>query len=83
MEEADKSIEKVTLEPRVTDIPCEKCGRMMVIKDGRFGEFLACPGYPECNFTKAIVEESEYPCPKCGRKLVYKRSKKGMRFPEY
>lgn len=80
LEEADKSIEKVTLEPRVTDIPCEKCGRMMVIKDGRFGEFLACPGYPECNFTKAIVEESEYPCPKCGRKLVYKRSKKGMRF---
>lgn len=80
LEEADKSIEKVTLEPRVTDIPCEKCGRMMVIKDGRFGEFLACPGYPECNFTKAIVEESDYSCPKCGKKLIYKKSRKGMRF---
>ncbi len=80
IEEADKTLEKVNLEPVVTDIPCEKCGRMMVIKDGRFGQFLACPGYPECNFTKAIVEESDYNCPKCGKRLIYKRSKKGMRF---
>ncbi len=80
VEEADKTIEKVNIEPVVTDIPCEKCGRMMVIKQGRFGKFLACPGYPECSFTKAIVEESEYNCPKCGKKLVYKKSKKGMRF---
>ncbi len=80
IEEADKTLEKVNLEPVVTDIPCEKCGRMMVIKDGRFGQFLACPGYPECNFTKAIVEESEYNCPKCGKRLIYKRSRKGMRF---
>ncbi len=80
VKEADQNIEKVTLQQRVTDIPCEKCGKMMVIKEGRFGEFLACPDYPKCKFTKAIVQESEYRCPKCGGKLIYKRSKKGAKF---
>ena len=80
IKEADSKIEKVKLQQRVTDIPCEKCGKMMVIKEGRYGEFLACPDYPKCKFTKAIVEESDYSCPKCGGKLIYKRSKKGSRF---
>ncbi len=80
VENADKTIEKVNLEPQVTDIPCDICGSMMVIKDGRFGQFLACPNYPECKCTKPIVEEAGYNCPICGKPLVYKRSKKGMRF---
>lgn len=80
VEKADNSIEKVNLEPRVTDIPCDNCGEMMVIKEGRFGEFLACPNYPECKCTKPIIEEAGYDCPKCGKKLIYKRSRKGMRF---
>lgn len=80
VEKADSSIEKVNLEPRITDIPCDNCGEMMVVKDGRFGEFLACPNYPECKCTKPIIEEAGYDCPKCGKKLIYKRSRKGMRF---
>ena len=52
----------------------------MVIKHGRFGDFLACPGYPECKNTKPIIEEIDATCPKCGGKIVAKRSKKGRRF---
>ena len=64
-----------------TEIPCDKCGRMMVIKNGRFGKFLACPGYPECKNTKPAPEdEVKQPCPKCGAKLVKRVSKKGKKF---
>ena len=64
-----------------TDIVCEKCGRKMVEKSGRFGKFLACPGYPECKNTKPIPEdEVKQPCPKCGGKLLKKISKKGKKF---
>lgn len=80
IEIAEKEISKVTIEDKISDVPCEKCGRMMVIKQGRFGEFLACPGYPECKNTKAIVEELNVNCPKCGGKVVVKRSKKGKKF---
>ncbi|GKX66295.1 type I DNA topoisomerase [Inconstantimicrobium mannanitabidum] len=80
IEIAEKEISKVVIEDKVSDVPCDKCGRMMVIKHGRFGDFLACPGYPECQNTKAIVEEVEAPCPKCGGKVVAKRSKKGRKF---
>ena len=80
VENAESSVEKVSLEPVVSDVPCDVCGSMMVIKDGRFGQFLACPNYPECTFTKAIVEEAGYNCPKCGKPLIYKKSRKGMRF---
>ena len=52
----------------------------MVIKRGRYGTFLACPGYPECHNAKPIVEELEVPCPKCGGKILAKRSKKGKKF---
>ncbi|MDQ0148935.1 type I DNA topoisomerase [Eubacterium multiforme] len=80
LEKAEKEMAKVVIEDEVSDVPCDKCGRMMVIKRGRYGKFLACPGYPECKNAKPIVEEIKAPCPKCGRKVLAKRSKKGKRF---
>ena len=64
----------------VTDEICEKCGRHLVIKNGRFGRFLACPGFPECNFTKPIVIEMPGECPKCGSRILKKTSKKGYAY---
>lgn len=63
-----------------TDVVCELCGRKMVIKSGRFGKFLACPGYPECKNTKRIVSEMPGECPLCGSKILEKKSKKGKKF---
>ena len=80
IEKAEKEISKVVIEDKVSDVPCDKCGRMMVIKKGRYGTFLACPGYPECKNAKPIVEELDVPCPKCGGKILAKRSKKGKKF---
>ena len=57
-------------------IPCEKCGRMMVIKYGRYGKFLACPGYPECKNAKPWVETIDVPCPKCGAKVQVRKTKR-------
>ena len=71
---------KITLAEDVTDIPCDKCGRMMVIKSGRFGRFLACPGYPECKNAKPLVTETKAVCPKCGKKIIEKRSRRGFVF---
>ncbi len=76
LEEADKTVERVELPVRESDVVCEKCGRTMVYKDGRFGQFLACPGYPECRNTKPIVKYIEAPCPKCGKRIVEKKSAK-------
>ncbi|MFA5676457.1 MAG: DNA topoisomerase, partial [Christensenellales bacterium] len=73
---ADKNIERIELPVQESDVVCEKCGRNMVYKDGRFGQFLACPGYPECRNTKPIVKYIETPCPKCGKRIVEKRSAK-------
>jgi DNA topoisomerase-1 len=80
IEIAEKEVAKVTIEDKVTDVLCDKCGRNMVIKQGRFGEFLACPGYPDCKNTKPIVEELDVKCPKCGGKVLVKKSKKGRKF---
>ena len=80
IEKAEKEISKVVIEDKVSDVPCDKCGEMMVIKHGRYGNFLACPGYPECKNAKPIVEEIDTPCPKCERKIVVKKSKKGRKF---
>lgn len=80
IEKAEKEISKVVIEDKVSDVRCEKCGRMMVIKRGRYGEFLACPGYPECKNAKPIVEEIDVPCPECGKPIVIKKSKKGKKF---
>ena len=71
---------KIQLQEDVTDIPCEKCGRMMVVKVGRFGKFLACPGYPECKNTKPFVVETNAKCPVCGGKVIEKKSKRGYAF---
>ena len=71
---------KIQLKEDITDIPCEKCGRMMVVKVGRFGKFLACPGYPECKTTKPFVVETNATCPLCGGKVISKKSKRGYTF---
>ncbi|AZV56296.1 type I DNA topoisomerase [Clostridium sp. AWRP] len=80
IEIAEKEVARITIEDKVTDIKCDKCGRNMVIKHGRFGDFLACPGYPECKNTKPIVEELDVKCPKCQGKVLVKRSRKGRKF---
>ena len=80
LEKVEKDLEHVELEDEVSNIPCDKCGRMMVYKYGKYGKFLACPGYPECKNTKAIVEEIDVPCPKCGSKVIVKKSKKGRKY---
>jgi len=72
---------RVKVPDEETEILCDKCGRKMVVKNGRFGKFLACPGYPECKNTKPVPEdEITQPCPKCGSKLLKKISKKGKKF---
>lgn len=71
---------KLKLKEEETDYICEKCGRRMVIKTGRFGKFIACPGYPECKNIKKIVQETGALCPKCGGKVIVKRSKRGRVF---
>lgn len=76
LEKADKEIEEMKIEDEVTDEICEKCGKNMVIKFGRFGKFLACPGYPDCKNTKAIVEKIDVECPECGGEIIKRKSKK-------
>ena len=76
IEKVEKELEHVELVEEVSDVPCEKCGRMMVYKYGRFGKFLACPGYPECKNTKPIVETIDVPCPKCGGKVQVRKTKR-------
>ena len=71
---------KIQLEEDITDIPCEKCGRLMVIKTGRFGRFLACPGYPECKNAKPLITKTNAKCPRCGKDVIEKKSKKGFTF---
>ncbi|MDR3345530.1 MAG: type I DNA topoisomerase [Oscillospiraceae bacterium] len=74
---------KITLEEDKTDIPCELCGRLMIVKHGRFGPFLSCSGYPECTNAKPIkppTVDTGALCPKCGGKVLQKTSKKGRIF---
>ena len=80
LENAEAKIEKVEIKDEVSDVPCDKCGAMMVYKLGRYGRFLACPNFPECRNTKAIQIEIDAPCPKCGGKLLQKTSRKGRKF---
>lgn len=75
LEKVEKELEHVELEEEVSDVPCEKCGKMMVVKYGRYGKFLACPGYPECKNVKPYIETIEEPCPKCGAKVQIKKTK--------
>ncbi|MDW7663127.1 MAG: topoisomerase DNA-binding C4 zinc finger domain-containing protein, partial [Bacillota bacterium] len=76
IEKADQAIEKVDLTEE-TDIPCEKCGNMMLIRHGRYGKFLACSNYPECNNTKPILKKLGIACPSCeAGEIVERKSKK-------
>ena len=78
--QAEEKIGKVKIEDQVSEELCELCGRNMVIKMGRYGKFLACPGFPECRNTKPLFEEVGANCPKCTKPLVVRRSKKGRKF---
>ncbi|MGM9522124.1 MAG: type I DNA topoisomerase, partial [Oscillospiraceae bacterium] len=79
LENAEKALEgeRIKIPAEETDEICEVCGRKMVIKSGRFGRFLACPGYPECTFTKPLVIEMPGKCPKCGSRILKRTSKNG------
>ena len=76
LEKVEKELEHVELVEEVSDVPCEKCGRMMVYKYGRYGKFLACPGYPECKNAKPIIETIDVPCPKCGGVVQVRKTKR-------
>lgn len=80
LENAEKNMEKVQIVDQVSDVVCDKCGAMMVYKMGRYGKFLACPNFPECRNTKALLKEIDAPCPKCGGKLLERMSHKGRKF---
>lgn len=80
LEKVGEKIERVELKDKETDVVCELCGRNMVIKRGRFGEFLACPGYPECKNAKPIVNTIKEPCPHCGGKILVKKTKTKRNF---
>lgn len=71
---------KIELEQDKTDIICEQCGKQMVVKFGRYGKFIACPGYPECKNIKKFVVRAGVPCPKCGGDVIVKKSKRGRVF---
>ena len=78
--QAEKEVEHVIIQDEVSDVQCEKCGRMMVIKHGRFGKFLACPGFPDCRNAKPIIEEAGVECPDCKGKVLVKKTKKGKKY---
>lgn len=80
VDEAEEKIGDVEVKDEVSDVPCDKCGRMMVYKHGRYGKFLACPGFPECRNAKPIIVDTGVPCPKCGGRIIEKKSKRGKVF---
>ncbi len=80
IQDAEKNVEKVNIPDEETDVKCELCGRNMVIKQGKFGKFLACPGYPECKNAKPLIESIDIPCPKCGGKVLIKKTKSRRKF---
>ena len=80
VEKVQKELQHVELVEEVSDVPCDKCGRMMVYKYGKFGKFLACPGYPECKNAKPIVETIDEPCPKCGAIIQVRKAKNKKKY---
>ena len=80
VEKVEKELEHVELQDEVSDVKCEKCGRMMVYKYGRYGKFLACPGYPECKNTKPIIETIDVPCPVCSGTVQVRKTKRGKKY---
>lgn len=77
---ADEAIGHVELPVEVSDVQCDLCGRMMVVKQGRFGKFLACPGFPECRNTKPLLKDTGIKCPKCDGTIVERKSRRGRNF---
>ena len=77
---ANEELEHVKIEDEVSDEICEECGRNLVVKYGPHGKFLACPGFPECRFTKPYFEKTGVSCPKCGKDIVLKKTKKGRKY---
>lgn len=80
IKKVEKELAHVELVDEVSDVPCEKCGRMMVYKFGKYGKFLACPGYPECKNAKPIIETIDVPCPKCSGKVQVRKTKRGKKY---
>lgn len=80
LEEKYEKIKKIEIPDKISNEKCEKCGKPMLIKQGRFGEFLACSGFPECKNTKSLNEDIGILCPKCGNKIVVRKTKKGRTF---
>ncbi len=81
VETAEEEVSKIEIRDEETDIPCELCGRNMVIKMGRYGKFLACPGFPECRNTKPLLEKvDDVRCPRCEGDVLIKKTKKGRRY---
>lgn len=82
LEKAQKEMQgvKIKLKEEETDVICDKCGRNMVVKVGRFGKFLACPGYPECKNTKPLVFKTKAKCPECGGDVIEKKTKRRTSF---
>ena len=82
LEDAEKALEgtRIKVPDELSDEYCDVCGKQMVVKSGRFGRFLACPGYPECSFTKPLVIEMPGKCPKCGSRILKRTSKKGYTY---
>ncbi len=80
VDNAKKELENVEIADEVSDTQCEQCGRMMVIKYGPHGKFLACPGFPECRNTKPYFEKINVPCPVCGQEVVIRTTKKGRKY---
>ena len=75
LDKANEELEHIEIVEEVSDIPCDICGKLMVIKYGRFGKFLACPGYPDCKNTKPFVETIDVPCPNCGGQIQVRKTK--------
>lgn len=80
VEKAESELERVKVQDEPAGVTCEKCGRPMVIKNGRYGRFIACSGYPDCKNTKPLIEKVDARCPKCGGSLVIRRTKRGRIF---
>ena len=82
MEDAEEALmdSRLKVPDEVTEENCDLCGRNLVVKSGRFGKFLACPGYPECKFTKPIVERMPGRCPRCGSTILKRKSKRGYAY---
>lgn len=80
LEKADREIGAIAVQEEVSEEKCEKCGRNMVVKQGRYGKFLACPGFPECRNTRPLQEKIGVVCPKCGGEIIWRRTKKGRPF---